>query len=452
MEWLYFGLLIAIILVMFIVLKRPMYEAMAVGFLAVVIALGKIGSIGQYFASTVSFYALYMIAAFIVFGSVLERSNVIQDMIDIIISLVGRFSGGAGYVALLASSAMGALSASGPGNAAAVGTITIPTMKRTGFSAELAATIEMAASALGPVIPPSNTIVIMYTTLETLYPGRFGFSEYWMFSWVIAFWFIAQRFITLFVLIKKYKVKPVPREERMPIKTALKKGWQSLLLPVVVFLPLFLEAQFNDTFITAQLGSSGASTFTAVLLETTPSLCVLFILAICKGKGQSISVKRLTGMIYDCVENAAPVIVMVFFGFAISEVFDDAGVMDGIAASLSGMNIPLWVVCWIAPLVFTVLGMFLEGTAIILMFGPIFIPLAASVGIHPMLAAAMTNAMSYAMGHMTPPFALCFFICMGIAESEFGKTTKLTIVWCVAQYILSVLILYGALPMFGMMS
>ena len=84
MEWLYFGLLIAIILVMFIVLKRPMYEAMAVGFLAVVIALGKIGSIGQYFASTVSFYALYMIAAFIVFGSVLERSNVIQDMIDII--------------------------------------------------------------------------------------------------------------------------------------------------------------------------------------------------------------------------------------------------------------------------------------------------------------------------------------------------------------------------------
>ena len=157
-------------------------------------------------------------------------------------------------------------------------------------------------------------------------------------------------------------------------------------------------------------------------------------------------------MIYDCVENAAPVIVMVFFGFAISEVFDDAGVMDGMAASLSGMNIPLWVVCWIAPLVFTVLGMFLEGTAIILMFGPIFIPLAASVGIHPMLAAAMTNAMSYAMGHMTPPFALCFFICIGSEESEFGKTSNLTIVWFVVQYILSVLIIYGALPMFGMLS
>ena len=452
MDWLYFGLLIGIIIFTFMVLKRPMYEAMALAFFVVVIALGKLGSLGEYFMSTVSFYALYMIAAFIVFGAIFEKSGLIQDMIDIIVALVGRFSGGAGYVALLASSAMGALSATGPGNAAAVGTITIPAMKKTGFSPELAASIEMAASALGPVIPPSNTIVIMYTTLETLYPGRYGFSQYWMFSWVIALWFIVQRFLTLFFLIKKNKVAPVPAKDRLPLGVALRKGWQSLLLPVVVFLPLFMEAILNDTVITARLGAAGAATFTAVLLETVPSLCVIFILALCKSKGRAISFRRLNEMIYDCVSSAAPVIVMVFFGFAISEVFNDAGVMDNIAASISGMSIPLWAVALIGPLIFTVLGMFLEGTAIIMMFGPIFIPLAASVGLDPMLGAAMTNAMSYAMGHMTPPFALCFFVCMGIAESDFAKTTRVTIIWCIAQYVLSVLILFDLLPMFGMLS
>lgn len=451
MDWLYFALLIGVIIIGFMVLKRPMYEAMAAAFFIVVIALGKIGSVGEYFKSTVSFYALYMIAAFIVFGTVFEKSGIIQDMIDIILALVGRFSGGAGYVALLASSAMGALSASGPGNAAAVGTITIPAMKKSGFSPELAASIETAASALGPVIPPSNTIVIMYTTLETLYPGEYGFSQYWMFSWVIAFWFIVQRFLTLFFLIKKNKVQPVPKENRLPLGVALRKGWHSLLLPVAVFLPLFLEAIFNDNLIASSLGSDGAGTFTAVLLETVPSLCILFIMTLCKSKGHAISIGRLTDMIYDSVTSAAPVIVMVFFGFAISEVFNDAGVMDNIAASLSNTNIPLWAVAIISPLIFTVLGMFLEGTAIIMMFGPIFIPLAASVGIHPMLAAAMTNAMSYAMGHMTPPFALCFFVCMGIAESDFVKTTKTVVVWCVSQYILSVLILFDILPMFGML-
>lgn len=451
MDWIYFGLLIGIIVFVFLVVRRPMYEAMAIGFFVVVIALGKLGSLGIYFKNTVSFYALYMIAAFIIFGFVFEKSGLIKDMIDIVVALVGRFSGGAGYVALLASSAMGALSATGPGNAAAVGTITIPAMKKTGFSAELAATIEMAASSLGPIIPPSNTIVIMFTILESIYPGKYSFSQYWMFSWVIALWFVFHRFLTLFFLIKRHHVQPVPKKERLPLREALKKGWQSLLLPVAVFLPLFIEAVFHDTVITNQLGSAGASNFTAILLETVPSLCVLFIMVLCKKKKNTITFCRLTDFIYESVNSTAPVIVMVFFGFAISEVFSDAGVIDSIADTISGMNIPLWAVVWIAPLVFTVLGMFLEGTAIIMMFGSIFISLAASVGIHPMLAAAMVNAMSYAMGHMTPPFALCFFVCMGIAESDFVKTTKITVLWCVTQYFLSVLLLYNILPMFGML-
>jgi len=63
----------------------------------------------------------------------------------------------------------------------------------------------------------------------------------------------------------------------------------------------------------------------------------------------------------------------------------------------------------------------------------------------------MVNVMTCAMGHMTPPFALCFYVCMGIAESDFKKTTKLTLVWCVGQFILTVLILYGLVPMFGML-
>ena len=53
---------------------------------------------------------------------------------------------------------------------------------------------------------------------------------------------------------------------------------------------------------------------------------------------------------------------------------------------------------------------------------------------------------------MTPPFALCLFVCMGIAESDYQKTVKLTIVWCVGQYILTVAMLMGWIPMFGLLS
>ncbi len=74
----------------------------------------------------------------------LDETGVIQQVIDIVLSFVGRFSGGAGYVAVAVSTFMSALSGTGPGNVAATGVFTIPAMKETGFPAELAANIEQA--------------------------------------------------------------------------------------------------------------------------------------------------------------------------------------------------------------------------------------------------------------------------------------------------------------------
>ena len=71
---------------------------------------------------------------------------------------MGRIPGGAGYASVIASSCMGALSGSGPGNVMATGAITIPAMKKSGFPPELAANVESNASYLGNMIPPSSNI------------------------------------------------------------------------------------------------------------------------------------------------------------------------------------------------------------------------------------------------------------------------------------------------------
>ena len=71
----------------------------------------------------------------------LTKTKIIDSCIAVILSLIGRVTGGAGYTAVIASSFMGALSGSGPGNVMATGSITIPAMKRSGFPPELAANI-----------------------------------------------------------------------------------------------------------------------------------------------------------------------------------------------------------------------------------------------------------------------------------------------------------------------
>ena len=169
-------------------------------------------------------------------------------------------------------------------------------------------------------------------------------------------------------------------------------------------------------------------------------------------KGNRFSFKELASAFYGGEGSVAPVLVMAFAGFAITELFTDMGVAESLSASLAGISIPRWFVAIVIPLIFTFLGMFMEPMSIVSMFCGAFIPIAVSVGIHPMLAAMMVNVMCLAMGHMTPPFALCLFVCMGIAESDYQKTVKLTIVWCVGQYILTVAMLMGWIPMFGLLS
>ena len=447
----YFAALIALVVFGFVALRRPMYEVILAAFVILAIATGNLLNIPTYLAHAANTYSLYTITAFMCFSLVFEKTGIVTDMLNIIISLVGRFSGGAGYVALIASAAMGALSGTGPGNAAAIGVITIPAMKKTGYPSELAATVEMAASSLGPVIPPSGAIVVLFAALDAFAPNTYTFSQFWLFAWIISFWFLLHRFLTLFFLVRKYDVKPIPKEERLPISEALKQGWKALLLPVVIFVPFLVDAFCNDSFVRARLGEAGAAASANILLTTIPSIAVAFVVVLYALKGNRPTFRKLVGCMEEGIVSIAPVIIMAFAGFCITELFNDIGVAESISAFVADKQVPMWFAAIICPLIFTVLGMFMEVTSLFVLLGPVYTALAAAAGINPMLAAMMVNPMTCAMGHMTPPFALCFYVCMGIAHSDFKETTKLSIIWCIGQYILTILILYGFVPMFGIL-
>lgn len=445
----YFGILILIVMIGFTVFRRPMYEVIPAAFLLLTIVTGSLPHIFRYMSAAANTYLLYTIAAFICFSVIFEKTGVIRDLINIIMAAVGRFSGGAGYVALAASAAMGALSGTGPGNAAAVGVITIPTMKKSGYSAELAATVEMAASSLGPVIPPSGAIIVLFGALDAFSPDTYTFSQFWLFAWVISFWFILHRLVTLFFLIKKYHVKPVPKEDRITLRDALKNGYKTLILPVVIIIPFFIDAVFHESLVEARMGEA-ASDSASVLLTIIPSVGIALVVVLCRINGNRLTLKKMVGWLGDGISSVAPVIIMAYCGFCITELFNDIVVAESISSFLAGKKISMWFAAIVCPLIFTILGMFMEVTSLFVLLGPTYIVIAAAAGIDPMLAAMMVNPMTCALGHMTPPFALCFYVCMGIADSDFKKTVKLSAVWCAGQFLLTVLILYGFVPMFGM--
>ena len=242
MSLVYLGIMLAAIIVWFVLLKRPVYESVLISFVLLLTITGKWGNVLTYINDGISTSLLYSMVAFVAMSIILTKTKIIDSSIAVILALIGRLTGGAGYASVIASSFMGALSGSGPGNVMATGAITIPAMKKSGFPPELAGNIESNSSYLGNMIPPSSNIVAALGAYIALYPdSEITTGQFWIILWGISVWFIAQRLIMVWGFCKYYKVKPMSKDELPNLKETLKTTWKGLLLPVIILLPFVLD-------------------------------------------------------------------------------------------------------------------------------------------------------------------------------------------------------------------
>ncbi len=436
------------IFVVFIVSKRPLYEVMGLGLVFILLITGNWAELPTYIHNTFSTSLLYVIFAFIAISEILSQTNVINDCINVILSLIGRIQGSAGYVAVISSAFMGALSGSGPGNVASTGVITIPTMKKSGFPAHLAANIEASASTLGNMIPPSGVIIASFGCL-TAYMGdeTISIGKFWLILWSISLWFILQRLVTVFVFCKYYKVKPVSKEQIPSFKETVKAGWKSLFLPVVILLPFVLDFLFKDTFFTQRVGADAAKQLSNSLLLFVPGVASVYAIMISPKSKRSVS--AVIKMFESSLNKVIPICATLVFSYCIGEVLNDIGAGDSVVDFILSLNLSHTAIAFVVPLFTAIMGMVFPGSAQIAMFGTPLVALLASSGFSPVLAAAMLPCICGSMSGIIPPVAVCMLTAMGIAQSEMKETTVNCFVWVIIHYLMSVITLLGILPIFG---
>lgn len=448
--WILLALLV-FVAVFFVVFKRPMYEIMALTFVFIIAITGQWNKFLEYllYPSTSSLF--YVIFAFMVIAVLFDATNVVNRIVQIIISLVGRFRGGAGYVALLGSTFMASLSGTGPGNVATTGVFTIPMMKRTGFPPHFAATTEMSASMLGNIIPPAGIIVLTYGVLEKVSPGSITLSGWMVAAYSIGVWFFVQRWLTLYVLCRIYKVQPIPATEIPSFKKSLKSGWATLFIPIIIFLPLFLDAQAKD-WLLGRLGESGSGAYSSSVLMFTPGLAGAYAVFI----GRKSFAKRkeflskMLSTFSGSLQQVVPIAVTIYFAYATSQAFSGIGAEKAIEEWFVSLGLSITLLIIIIPIFFMALGMVLPGTAQVAILGGAVIAAASALGGDPILFAALLPAMTGALEGMTPPLALGMYVAMGIANSDFTKTVKLSIIWVILHLILCMILLTGILPILGL--
>ena len=449
-SFMYLGILLLVVIVWFALFKRPVYEAILLSFLVLLTVSGTWKNVGSYIEAGLSTNLIYSMTSFVAMSIVLSKTKIIDGCVAIILALLGRIRGGAGYVSVLASSFMGALSGSGPGNIMATGSLTVPAMIKSGFPRELAGNIVSNASYMGNMIPPSSNIVAAMGAFVALYPDyNLSQGQFWIILWGISLWFILQRMIMVWAFCKHYNVEPLRKDQLPDLRKVLKESWQGLLLPVIIIAPFILDYMFKDTFFTRRLGAEGAKAFSGSLLLFIAGIAVIYTCLIVKDK-KSVTPSKIAAMFAGSIKSISPAIGVCILGYMVGALFKEIDVASEMEAFIVSMSFSKFGMVLFICLLTCFLGMVIPGSSLVVIFGPTFISTLATVGINPLLATAMLPCICGVMCGITPPLGLGMYAGMTLAEADFSKTFKNNLWWVAAQFIMQVVCLMGWLPIMGL--
>ncbi len=330
---------------------------------------------------------------FVLFGAFLLKSGAGDFIIRLSIAMMGRMIGGPAKMAVFASGLMGSISGSAVANTVGTGSITIPLMKKVGFTPRFAGGIEAAASTGGQLMPPimgaGAFIMSQWTQIPYLTIVGVAIIPAMLYFLSVAF-FIHLR-------AKRRGLKPMDHEEIPRIRDVLKEGW-NFFIPVLVLMGLLIWG-FTPTFaasggIAAIVVSSWINPYTRMGLRD-------IIDALALGAKNMVT----TGVILLCSGIVIGVVLMVGAGIKFSLLI----------SSLSGGSLFITIV--LVALASLILGMGLPVTASYIVLAVLAAPSMEMLGTS-LIAAHMLIFWYSQDANVTPPVCLAAYSAAGISGSK----------------------------------
>ena len=346
------------------------------------------------------------IVVFIIFGAFLERTGVAEFFIEIANAFVGGFSGGPAKVAVVASAMEGMVSGSSVANTVGSGAVTIPLMKKSGYSPEFAAAAEASASTGGQIMPPimgaAAFLMADYVNLP--------YSQIVTKAILPAVLYFTGIFISVHLEAKKLRLRGLDRSELPKVKPMLKKLY--LLLPLVLLVYLVGTSQRSIQYAAAL---SIVACIFVTLFSREPRITPMRLLEALAAGGQgTVTVAAACGV--------AGIIAGTITMTGLANLM-----INGIVA-LAGNSV--FIALFLTMLCCIVLGMGVPTTATYCIMAATCAPILVRMGV-PTVAAHFFVFYFGIVADLTPPVALAAYAGAAIAQANPMKTalvsTKLAI-------------------------
>ena len=314
---------------------------------------------------------------------------------------------------VLANAIFGTVSGSAVASAAAVGSTMAPMQKRAGYDPAFSAAVNVASAPAGMLIPPSNTLIVY-----SLAAGGTSVGALFLAGYVPGILWALACAVVVFVYARRH---PDLKGESFPGMAA--------------FLTTLWRAVPSLGLIVVAIGGIVAGFFTPT---EGSAIAVLYALGL-SFVYRTISVKDLPRILYDACRTSAIVIFLIAVSTIMSYVMTYARLPQLIAESLFGWTDSKVVVLLIMMLVLLVIGIPLDPTPAILIFTPIFLPIAVSYGIDPVHFGIMM-VFNLSIAVISPPSAPVLFVGTQVAktrlESVIGRLWPFLLVLVVMLFVI----------------
>lgn len=373
-------------------------------------------------------YTLMAIPFFLLAGAFMTTGGVARRLIDFANATVGHIRGGLAIGAVLACMLFAALSGSSPATVAAVGSIAIAGMVRSGYPQEFAAGIVTNAGTLGILVPPSVVMVVYAAATETSVGSMF------MAGVVPGLLLGFSLMITIYIIAVKKKLPAQPRVSfQQWLATARKAIWGLLLM--VIILGGIYSGMFTPTEAAAVAAVYSATIAIFVYKDMTFKTAPRVVL----------EASKLSIMLMFIIANA-----MLF-----AHVLTTEQIPQQITQMVMEAGLEPWMFLIVVNIVLLIAGAFMEPSAIILIMAPVLFPIAIELGIDP-IHLGIIMVVNLEIGMITPPVGLNLFVTSAVTRMPLVSVIRAVTPWITLMLIFLLLVTYipnislGLLKILGM--
>ena len=379
-------------------------------------------TVAQRMATGLDSFALLAIPFFILAGQLMNSGGIARRLIDFAKVLVGKLPGGLAFVNIMAAMLFGAISGSAVAAASAIGGFMTPVMEKEGYDKPFSAAVNITSATTGLIIPPSN-ILIVYSLASG------GVS--------IAALFLAGYIPGLIIGLSLMIVAGV-YAKRKNYKVTVSFTWTEAVKK-------FLDAVPSLLLIIIVIGGIVAGYFTAT---EASAVAVLYAFVLSVLVYREIKWKDLPAILLNSSSTTAVVMLLVGTSMAMSWVMAYENIPQNVAQVLLALSENKIIILVIINLILLFIGTFMDMTPAVLIFTPIFLPVAIQMGIDP-IHFGIVMVMNLSIGLCTPPVGSVLFVGCSVAGLPITKVIKPLIPMFIAMIVSLLLVTY--IPELSMM-